>query len=126
MNSFFNIIKELLKSFSNCIRNNLYNICIFIIFVLPYLMLFIGEYVYKFRNGFYLGLEMFIPIVVFIIVIFIIKYNKNKKTEGMPIPEKRFTQVDEDEVVSIKRGSLVSMMLYVSELEDYLEKQGKL
>lgn len=123
---FITIIKEMVRSVINEIKNSLYSVSTFIIFILPYFMLLIGEYVYKIRNTFDVGSEFFIPIVTFIIVIFIRKYVRNKKAEGMPIPKERFTHVDEDEVVSIERGSLVSMMLYVAELEDYLERQGKL
>ena len=123
---FITIIKEMVRSVIDEIKNSLYNVSTFIIFILPYFMLLIGEYVYKVRNTFDVGSEFFIPIVTFIIVIFIRKYVRNKKAEGMPVPKERFTHVDEDEIVSIERGSLVSMMLYVAELEDYLERQGKL
>lgn len=46
------------------------------------------------------------------------------KGQSVPIPAKRFTQVSEDGEVSIETSRVQEMMLYVADVEDYLERRG--
>ena len=52
-----------------------------------------------------------------------LKYNKVKDT-GFPVPVKRFTSESGDGEVSIEKNRLQEMILYVSEVEDWLEYSG--
>lgn len=52
-----------------------------------------------------------------------LKYNKVEDT-GFPVPVKRFTSESEDGEVSIEKNRLQEMILYVSEVEDWLESSG--
>lgn len=47
--------------------------------------------------------------------------------DGIPVPNERFTVVDEDnDMVSIDNDRLQEMLLYVADLEDTLERKGVL
>lgn len=53
-------------------------------------------------------------------------YN-NRTVDNIPIPFKRFTEVDADgDVISIEESRLQELLLYLNELEDTLEGLGKL
>ena len=54
------------------------------------------------------------------------KYFKYSKVEdtGFPVPVKRFTSESGDGEVSIEKNRLQEMILYVSEVEDWLESSG--
>lgn len=52
-----------------------------------------------------------------------LKYNKVEDT-GFPVPSKRFTSESRDGEVSIEKNRLQEMILYVSEVEDWLESSG--
>ena len=52
-----------------------------------------------------------------------LKYNKVEDT-GFPVPAKRFTTESGDGEVSIEKNRLQEMILYVSEVEDWLESSG--
>ena len=93
----------------------------------PYVCLFIGEYVCKVRNGFSIGGEIFFPLVIFIIICYVKKFlNRIGKGERIPVPESRFTVVSDDGEITMERERLEELMVYVSELEDYLENKGLL
>lgn len=47
-------------------------------------------------------------------------------TDDVPYPSKRFTEVDNDGMVSVESSRLQEMMLYVADVEDYLERKGRL
>lgn len=52
-----------------------------------------------------------------------LKYSKVEDT-GFPVPSKRFTSESGDGEVSIEKNRLQEMILYVSEVEDWLESSG--
>ena len=54
------------------------------------------------------------------------KYLKYSEVEdaGFPVPAKRFTSESKDGEVSIEKSRLQEMILYVSEVEDWLESSG--
>lgn len=52
-----------------------------------------------------------------------LKYNEVEDT-GFPVPVKRFTSEFEDGEVSVEKSRLQEMILYVSEVEDWLESSG--
>lgn len=52
-----------------------------------------------------------------------LKYSEVEDT-GFPIPAKRFTSESGDGEVSIEKNRLQEMILYVSEVEDWLESSG--
>ena len=52
-----------------------------------------------------------------------LKYSEVEDT-GFPVPVKRFTSESKDGEVSIEKSRLQEMILYVSEVEDWLESSG--
>lgn len=48
------------------------------------------------------------------------------KGQSVPVPAKRFTQVSEDGEVSVETSRVQEMMLYVADVEDYLDRKGML
>lgn len=131
MRKFFRITREIISDaiygFLYFIENQLLNFSRLLYFMLPYLMLFIGEYVYRFREGYAIGSEVFIPIFIMITAYFIRTYaNKIGKGTEVPTPEKRFTEISDDGEVSVDRERLNELLLYVADVEDYLERKGLL
>ena len=124
------IIIELIKDFYNTlcemIKSNLRVYVKVLNTLLPYLMFVVGQYVFKIRGKFGIGGEIFIPIIIFTIIWFIKSYaNKIGKGMTIPVPNKRFTEVNEDEV-TVEYERIHEMMLYVADLEDWLERKGLL
>ena len=98
-------------------------------FIAPYVTLYIGAYLEPDRHKiiFGFGNEIFIPIV-FALVIYILKLIANKTGKGinLPVPAKRFTQVDDDGEVSIENDRIQELILYLADFEDWLERKGML
>lgn len=109
------------------VKNNLLKFASFLNLIAPYVMYFIGQYVAVDKKKIAVGGEVFIPLA-FMIVIYYIRSTANKIGKGttIPIPNKRFTQVDDDGEVSIENNRLQELILYVADLEDWLERKGLL
>lgn len=92
----------------------------------PYAMLFYGQYIGDTR-GISVGWEILIPLV-FAIIVYYLKSVANKIGKGItiPLPSKRFTEVDDDGEVSIENKRIQELLLYMADLEDWLEKKGLL
>ena len=130
MNKFFNILYdatvEAIAAIIIFITNNLMNIVRILNLILPYLMYVIGKDVYEFRGDYSVGGEIFIPIVI-IIINYYLKTAANKLGKGItvPVPIKRFTEVDDENgEVSVEHDRLHELLLYVADLEDWLERKG--
>lgn len=109
------------------IKSNLRNFATILNIALPYVMYFIGQYVAIDRNEVAVGGELFIPIV-FVVFIFYCKSTANKLGKGtsIPLPEKRFTKVEDDGEVTIENKRIQELILYLADLEDWLERKGLL
>lgn len=106
--------------------NNLMNIARILNLILPFIMYFIGKYVSELRGDNSIGGEIFVPIL-FLIIIYYLKSSANKLGKGsdIPLPNKRFTEVDnENGEVSMENDRLQELLLYVADLEDWLERKG--
>ena len=121
------ILKDVIKSVSYFIENNLRNFAKFLNFILPYVMYSIGQYVRNQRGMFSVGGEIFIPLTFCVLIFFIKSYaNKIGKGTTIPIPNKRFTEEDDDGEVSIENRRIQELILYTADLEDWLERKGLL
>ena len=70
------------------------------------------------------GGEIFIPLIFCILIFFIKSYaNKIGKGTTIPIPNKRFTEEDDDGEVSIENRRIQELILYTADLEDWLERK---
>lgn len=95
--------------------------------IIPYLMYVIGQLLAIDRGYIAVGSEILIPAIAIIITYFF-RSAANKKGKGItvPIPNKRFTSVDDDGEVSIENNRLEELILYTADLEDWLERKGLL
>lgn len=107
------------------VENQLYNFSNIIYFLLPYAMLFTGEYTYKFRNEYAVGGEVFLPLFA-LFIIWVLRSYANRLGKGIdvPVPERRFTSVNDDGEVSVSRDRINELLLYTADLEDWLERKG--
>lgn len=123
----WSIIVDLCCAFGCFIENNLRNFARMLNLILPYLMYIVGQYVCTEREKITFGGEIFIPICFCMIIYFIRSYaNKIGKGITIPVPEKRFTEVDEYGEVSIENNRVQELILYLADLEDWLERKGML
>lgn len=131
MKRFFSIMSEIIidivQAVDYFITNNLRNFAWILNFILPYLMYIIGQNVYETRGYFGVGGELFIPII-FCVITYILRSYANKIGKGttIPVPEKRFTEVDDYGEVSIPNNRIHELILYLADLEDWLERKGLL
>lgn len=94
---------------------------------LPYGMYLLGQAMALERGEFAIGGEIFVPAIVCIVVYYIKEIaNRCNKGKRIPVPRERFTEVDEDGEVSIENSRLQELILYVADLEDWLERRGLL
>lgn len=118
---------DALCSFAYFIKCNLVNFANILNLIIPYVMYFIGQYVAFDRNEITVGGELFVPLV-FVVLIYYLRSTANKIGKGttIPLPDKRFTQVDEDGEVSIEHKRIQELILYMADLEDWMERKGML
>jgi len=121
------IIHDVVQAIRYFITNNLRNFVRILSFILPYIMYIIGQKVCLERGKIAFGGELLIPIVFCVITYYIRSYaNKIGKGTTIPVPEKRFTEVDDDGEVSIRNSRIQELILYLADLEDWLERKGLL
>lgn len=112
------IALEMLQDLGRIIKNSVPVVSVLFKLSIPYTMYYFGKYepdvVYW----------KFLPIVVWFVTIVLDKISdKTGKGKEIPVPAERFTQEDEDGEVSIEQSRLQEMILYVSDVEDYLQRK---
>ncbi len=121
------IIVELFTEVIYFCKNNIRNFAWLLNITLPYIMYIIGQYVHDKRGEILPGGEIFIPIIFGLIICLLRSYaNKIGKGTKVPIPPKRFTYVDDDGEVTISYHRIQELILYLADLEDWLERKGLL
>ena len=121
------IILDVVQAIHYFVTNNLRNFARILSFILPYVMYVIGQNVCAERGKIAFGGELFIPILFCVITYYIRSYaNKIGKGTTIPVPDKRFTEVDDDGEVSIPNNRIQELILYLADLEDWLERKGLL
>lgn len=107
-------------------HDNIRNFIMLFIIICPYASMLCGEYAYMERGEFGIGGEWLIPLVFFFIISFLRGIaNKTRKGITIPVPHKRFTSIDEDYgEVSIPVERSEELILYMADLEDWLERKG--
>lgn len=119
------VFKDVLHEIAWVLGGALYPMAVFFEIILPYAMLLIGVSCYEMRGKFAIGGEVFIPLFVLFIVDFAKRCaNKIGRGNDVPIPERRFTEIDSDGEVSIDSSRLQELILYMGNLEDWIERKG--
>ena len=129
MNRALNVMKEIVIDLfyimTNFFVSNMKNFANVLTVSCPYVMYFIGQYIYTDDLKFIYGYELAIPIAIVLITYFLHSAaNKTGKGNMCPVPFKRFTKVSEDGEVSIEYGRLQELLLYVADVEYWLERKG--
>lgn len=123
------MVVEPMKMFKFFVKTNTYNAAVLINNVVcPFLMLYIGQYVCSKRGYMTAGAEILVPLFVLLMTMFMKRYarlTKSVKTK-LPVPDKRFTVVEEDGEVFVKQEEIQEIILYLADLEDYLERTGRM
>ena len=102
-------------------EKNINNLSNMLLFCLPYIMYFLG------KGKIEINRYMIIPIVMFLVIMFLKTYaNKIGKGSTIPIPERRFTEVDEDGEVSVEVSRTQELLLWTADVEDWLHRKGLL
>lgn len=130
-------MKNALKMVADATKTMVYDVVYFLTFNARYLavlievacpfgMLFLGQKLALERGYIGAGGEIAIPIIV-ILVVYYMKEISNRCNKGtrIPIPHKRFTEVDvESGEVNVCQNRLQELILYLADLEDWLERKG--
>lgn len=115
------ITKDIVRNVKYWFDNNIRNLPSLLNIVLPYLMYFLGV---KLKLNY---IYLVIPIIIYLISYYSKSYaNKINKGSSIPAPAKRFTSEDEYGEVSISQDRLSELILYMADLEDFLERKGLL
>lgn len=92
--------------------------------LLPYLMFNFGRVDWGvYEDAVHYGIP-----IVWLLVVYLLKGIADRANVGntIPVPQQRFTSVDADGEVSIPTARTQELILYIADLEDYLERKGKL
>ena len=98
-----------------------------IIVLTPFLMLYVGEYVYCDRGYWAIGGEVLLPVVLLIIGFALKSYARVSGNDhyDLPVPRRRFTRVDDmNGQVDVEYDRVQEMILYMADLEDWFERNG--
>lgn len=79
------------------------------------------------------GHQQSIILLVILVVVYLVadfsQYvirSKGLSCKSIPVPPKRFTEVSDDGIVSVESSRLQEMLVYVADVEDTLERSGRL
>lgn len=109
---------EMLQDLFRIIKNSIPTLSTILKASIPYLMYYFGKYE---SNKMY---WLFLPMVVWFVTIVLDRISdKTGKGKEIPIPSKRFTEEDSDGEVSIEQSRLQEMILYVNDVENYLQRK---
>lgn len=124
----FEILIDVVRAVSQFVTSNLRNFANILSALLPYVMYLVGQQICSQNGGqIKVGFELLIPLG-FCAVIYFLRSVANKIGKGItvPVPSKRFTEIDEDGEVSVRNSRVQELILYLADLEDWLERKGLL
>ena len=91
----------------------------------PYIMWYVAISLYDKRGYFAVGGEIFLPVVIFFLYSLLKKIaNRNGKGNQIPVARKRFTKEDDWGEVSIAEEDIQEIILYLNDVENYIERKG--
>lgn len=124
---FAEIIIETFQNIKYFLDNNLMMFANVLNLILPYITYVVGQYVANDRGYIGIGGEIFLPLA-FVIIIYFMKSAANKMGKGItiPVPDKRFTEIDEYGEVTIEYNRVQELILYMADLEDWMKRKGML
>lgn len=116
------MIKQIIRSIKFKITRSLLPLSKLLIFIIPYIMYFIGKGEIVFSS------VLILPILIFLIAS-ILRRVSNLLIgirDTFPVPSERFTSVGEDGEASVEVQRVYEMISYVADVEDWLQNKGLL
>lgn len=121
------VLKDIYYSIKYIVIRLLKYISSIIVIITPYISMYTIYYCYNIRGRFAIGGEVFLPILLLSLSYIINKYaNHLNVGNNVPVPIKRFTSDEGGDSISIENNRKEELILYVYELENYLESRGLL
>ena len=119
------VVKDAIDRTCQWFWKNVYVIANTILFLSPYGYMYLASVLTHSRGYVAIGGEQLVPVVI----AFICGMSKgiaDKLGKGIdiPVPVQRFTETDSDGEVRIPVERSEELILYIADLEDWLEKQG--
>lgn len=121
----YDVIKESVKSVTYKIKSNMGEIGSFSNILIPYVCILCE------RNG--ILSNWFLLVVIPLILLYSCYIMKavdmvfhNRTVDNIPLPYKRFTTEDNEGTITVEEGRIEELLLYVDELENELERLGKI
>lgn len=109
---------EMIQDFFRGIKNNIPKFSLLCKITLPFVMYYYGMHEGK------LSYWLLLPLAFWFVIIILDRLSdKTGKGKEIPIPSKRFTEEDKDGEVSIEQARLQEMILYVNDVENYLQRK---
>lgn len=118
-------LKEMCYRFGGWLHDNLRTIANVLGVICPYVTAYAVLRGYQARGYIGVGGEWFIPFA-FWIAMYVLRYVANKTGKGItiPVPSKRFTEVSEDGEITVHTSRIQELLVYLSDLEDWLDRKG--
>lgn len=129
LKNFFALCREVLREMwfvvAYTVERNVYVVAKLIEISTPYIMWYLTISLYEERGYFAVGGEVFVPVALFF-VCSVLKKLSNEKGQGyaIPVAKKRFTAEDDFGEVSISENDIHEIILYLNDVENYIEKRG--
>lgn len=119
------IIRDGIANLREWMREHLNFFSKLILFLSPYITTIVAVLSYRRRGYLAFGGEYLLPVFFWVIAWFL-RQAASKYNYGIdiPVPLKRFTEVDQYGVVSAEHSRLQEMLLYMADLEDWLEREN--
>lgn len=124
MSVIFEVVVDAVESLIYFIQNNLNNFANIINMLLPFVMFYVGYNSTHQSVKIVAMLWVLIPVLTGVLV-YMLRHCANKIGKGttMPMPEKRFTSVDDFGEASVDVDRVQELILYVADLEDWIERK---
>lgn len=118
-------MESFLNKFGYFVKINANYFSIMFKYSCPFVMLWLGQYAALERGKFAVGGEILLAIVFLVFENYFKGYaRKNNTGDALPMARKRFTVEDGNGEISIDRKDLEEMIIYVNEIENYIEREG--
>lgn len=118
------VISDLLVALKRGAIRNTNTFATLLVIACPYISMLAVISAYRSRGYFGVGSEWFVPLV-FLIVACILRSVANKTGNGLdvPVPKRRFTNIEDDGEITIDADRSEELILYMADIEDWLERR---
>jgi hypothetical protein len=113
-----NFIDLTIRNISKSFKESLWTISVTLVVFNPYFMILFGGYLNKRQ------LAAIASLILILAMIFRVADKiYNDKYQDIPIPRKKFV-TDEGDMVTMENADIHELMIYMNDLQKYLEKEG--